>query len=152
VALCFLPILFLLVVTVVKPLLLPTSVSLPAAAALLAAIRLAYLSTPPALVAACCVSGLLEALTPLSIIAGAIILFQTMHHTKVLGRAGWGRRLCGRCALSSVAGSNRRVPKWTPAPSTPPQPIHPHPPNSACPGCWASSSPCRPATPWRRYS
>jgi hypothetical protein len=37
--LCLLPIVFLVVVTVVKQLLLPTSVSLPAAAAMLAFIR-----------------------------------------------------------------------------------------------------------------
>jgi L-lactate permease len=45
--------------------------------------RLAYLSTPTVLVAACVVGGLLEALTPLSIITGAIMLFQSMQHTKV---------------------------------------------------------------------
>jgi hypothetical protein len=45
--------------------------------------RLAYLSTPTVLVAACVVGGLLEALTPLSIITGAIMLFQAMQHTKV---------------------------------------------------------------------
>lgn len=48
--------------------------------------RLAYLSTPTVLVAACVVGGLLEALTPLSIITGAIMLFQTMQHTKVSPR------------------------------------------------------------------
>ncbi|WIA11159.1 hypothetical protein OEZ85_011296 [Tetradesmus obliquus] len=82
--LCLLPIVFLIVVTMVKQLLLPTSVSLPVAAAMLAFIRLAYLSTPTVLVAACVVGGLLEALTPLSIITGAIMLFQTMQHTKCL--------------------------------------------------------------------
>jgi len=87
--LCVLPIVFLLLVTVVKQLLLPTSVSLPVAAAMLAFIRLAYLSTPAVLVSACCLSGLLEALTPLSIITGAIMLFQTMQHTKVGWMAGW---------------------------------------------------------------
>lgn len=34
-------------------------------------------------VCAACISGLLEALTPLSIITGAIMLFQAMQHTKV---------------------------------------------------------------------
>ncbi|KAI8463143.1 MAG: L-lactate permease-domain-containing protein [Monoraphidium minutum] len=84
VILCLLPLAFLVAVTLVKRIMLPTSVSLPAAAALMAAIRLAYLSAPPALVAACVVSGLLEALTPLTIIGGAIALFQTMEHTGCL--------------------------------------------------------------------
>ncbi|KAF8068175.1 hypothetical protein HT031_001861 [Scenedesmus sp. PABB004] len=84
VVLCLLPILLLIAVTVVKQILLPTSVSLPLAAALLAFIRLAYLSSDPVEVAACLLAGLLEALTPLSIIAGAILLFQTMHETMCL--------------------------------------------------------------------
>jgi lactate permease len=71
-------------VTLVKRIALPTRVSLPLAAGAMALIRLAYLSSPPALVASCVVSGLLEALTPLSIIAGAILLFQTMDHTGCL--------------------------------------------------------------------
>jgi hypothetical protein len=56
--------------------------------------RLAYLSSPPLLVCAACVSGLLEALTPLSIITGAIMLFQAMHHTKVRAGVGAARRGC----------------------------------------------------------
>lgn len=84
VVLCLLPLVFLVVVTLVRRVMLPTAVSLPAAAALMAVIRLAYLSSSPALVASCVVSGLLEALTPLTIIAGAIALFQTMQHTGCL--------------------------------------------------------------------
>jgi L-lactate permease len=41
-----------------------------------AVIRLAYLSADPTYISACCISGLLEALTPLSIITGAIMLFE----------------------------------------------------------------------------
>ena len=78
--LCVTPLAFLILVTTVKRVLLPTTVSLPAAAAMLALIRLAYLATPPTLVAACVVSGLLEALTPLSIVTGAIMLFEAMQH------------------------------------------------------------------------
>lgn len=85
-ALCLLPLVFLVVVTVVKKLLLPTSISLPISAVMLAFIRMAYLGTPSNFVMACMVSGLFEALTPLSIVTGAIMLFQTMHHTKVSGR------------------------------------------------------------------
>lgn len=50
VLLCLLPILFLLLTTLLKPLMLPSSSSLPLAAALLALVRLAYLSSPPLLV------------------------------------------------------------------------------------------------------
>lgn len=51
--------------------------------------RLAYLSSPGLLVCAACVSGFLEALTPLSIISGAIMLFQAMQHTKVRPGRFW---------------------------------------------------------------
>lgn len=84
VILCILPLVFLVAVTLVRRIALSTRVSLPAAAVMMAFIRLAYLASPPALVAACVVSGLLEALTPLSIVAGAILLFQAMEHTRCL--------------------------------------------------------------------
>lgn len=58
--LCLLPILFLLVTTLLRPLCLNSSVSLPLSAALLALIRLAYLSSPPLLVLAHVVVGSLE--------------------------------------------------------------------------------------------
>jgi lactate permease len=85
-------------VTLVKRIALPTRASLPLAAAMMALIRLAYLSAPPALVAGCVVSGLLEALTPLSIIAGAILLFQVMDHT---GCLEW----IMRCSPGGVRGA-----------------------------------------------
>jgi hypothetical protein len=64
---------------------------------LLCRCRLAYMSSPTVLVAACVVGGLLESLTPLSIITGAIMLFQTMHHTKVSWAAllPWPRKIIG---------------------------------------------------------
>jgi hypothetical protein len=63
--------------------------------------RLAYLSTPTVLVAACVVGGLLEALTPLSIITGAIMLFQAMHHTKVTTHV-CAQPWCRVCSLDGV--------------------------------------------------
>lgn len=81
--LCILPILFLVTVTVWKRVALPTRTSLPLAAAMLGFIRLSYFSEAPQLVASCTVSGLLEALTPLTIIGGAILLFQSMEATRV---------------------------------------------------------------------
>lgn len=81
---CLLPILFLLVTTLVKPLALPSSTALPLSAALLALIRLAYLSSPPLLVLAHCVVGSLEGLVPLAVIFGAVLLFETMAATGCL--------------------------------------------------------------------
>eukprot|EP00884_Botryococcus_braunii_P016897 jgi/Botrbrau1/3891/Bobra.0183s0112.1 len=63
---------------------LPTSISLPVSALMMMLIRLAYLAAPPNFIMATILSGFLEVLTPLSIIFGAILLFQTMHHTKCL--------------------------------------------------------------------
>lgn len=81
--LCLLPIALLLLTTLLRRLSLPSGTSLPAAAALLAFIRLAYFSCPPVLVAGSVLKGVLEALTPLSVIYGAILLFETMQHTMV---------------------------------------------------------------------
>jgi hypothetical protein len=69
------------------------------------------LSASPALVASCVVSGLLEALTPLSIISGAIALFQAMQHT---GCLAWlmgepaARLLVLGVALERVSGGAAR--------------------------------------------
>jgi L-lactate permease len=80
VIMCLLPILFLLVATL-KPSPLPTTQSLPGAALLLFLIRLMYLASDPLLVCASVVAGLHEALSPLSIMFGAIFLFETMEAT-----------------------------------------------------------------------
>lgn len=84
VLLCLLPILFLLVVTLVRPVLLPSGISLPLSALLLALVRLAYLSSPPLLVLAHSAVGALEGLVPLAVIFGAILLFEAMAYTGCL--------------------------------------------------------------------
>jgi len=78
-----LPIAFLIFVTISKKP-WPTTLSLPTAAAVLAVIRLAYFASDPLLVSSAIVRGLHEALTPLSIMAGAITLFETMEATACL--------------------------------------------------------------------
>lgn len=80
VLLCVLPIFFLIVVTV-KPNPWKTTLSLPVAAVIMYLVRLMYLGLDPLLTNACLVSGLHEAATPLSIMMGAITLFQTMEAT-----------------------------------------------------------------------
>jgi L-lactate permease len=83
VILCLLPIIFLVTVTLLpKP--LKTTVSLPSAAAIMWAVRLMYLNSDVVLTFGCVVAGLHEALTPLSIVAGAIFLFETMEATMCL--------------------------------------------------------------------
>lgn len=72
-----LPILYLIYATV-KPNPTPTTVSLPVAAFLLFLIRVGYLGSDPLLSTASVILGILEAITPLSIMAGAILLFQVM--------------------------------------------------------------------------
>lgn len=81
--LCLLPILFLVLATVVRYIQMSTSTSLPLAAALLWVIRLSYLELDPNYTNAAVVFGLLDALKPLSIVTGAICLFQAMEATKV---------------------------------------------------------------------
>jgi hypothetical protein len=83
VVMCLVPIAFLVVVTVVKPLRLKTSVSLPLSAAILYIIRLAYFGLDPNFTNATVIYGLLDTLTPLSIITGAICLFEAMEETEV---------------------------------------------------------------------
>lgn len=55
-----------------------TTVSLPLAAMFMFLVRLMYLESDPLLTCAAVILGLHEALTPLSIMAGAITLFETM--------------------------------------------------------------------------
>ena len=83
---CLLPIIFLIVATVppcgLKA--MPTTQSLPLAAFLMAAVRLLYLASDPLLVAGSVVKGVHEAITPLTIMAGAICLFETMEATNCM--------------------------------------------------------------------
>ena len=84
VLLCLSPIALLIYVTMKRHNPWPTTVSLPVAAGLLALIRLAYFGSDPLLVASAIVRGWHEACTPLSIMAGAIGLFETMEATNCL--------------------------------------------------------------------
>lgn len=77
---CLLPIIFLLAVTL-KPNPLPTTVSLPAAAVMMFLIRVMYLGSNPTLCSGAIISGFHEALSPLTIMFGAIVLFETMEAT-----------------------------------------------------------------------
>ena len=83
VLLCLLPVAFLVGVTLMpKP--LPTTKSLPLAAFLMFLVRLMYLQNDPLLTCASVILGFHEALTPLSIMAGAITLFETMEATNCM--------------------------------------------------------------------
>jgi L-lactate permease len=78
--LCLLPIVYLLFATLKKnP--IPTTVSLPFSAFFLFLTRVMYLGSNPLLVCASVISGFHEALAPLSIMCGAIFLFETMEST-----------------------------------------------------------------------
>ncbi len=70
------PLIFLLLVTLVKPLQLPSRTSLPVTAVLMAVVQLAYLANSPSEVAGMALAGCLQAITPLSVVFGAILLFQ----------------------------------------------------------------------------
>jgi L-lactate permease len=81
--LCLLPIIFLVYATLkAKP--IPTTLSLPIAAMILWWIRLAYLRLDVIQTCAAVILGFHEALTPISITAGAITLFETMEATLCL--------------------------------------------------------------------
>lgn len=80
---CLLPILYLVYATV-KPNPTPTTRSLPFSAVIMFLVRLMYLGSDPILTAGCVLLGFHEAITPLSIMAGAIMLFETMEATKCL--------------------------------------------------------------------
>ncbi len=83
VVLALLPVILLIYVTM-KSQPWPTTVSLPVAALLLAFIRLAYFRSDPILVGGAIILGLHEAITPLSIMAGAVTLFESMEATYCL--------------------------------------------------------------------
>lgn len=61
-----------------KPQGMPSHKALPLVALLMYAVKLVYFAEDPSLVNATVVQGLLSALTPLSIIAGAILLFKML--------------------------------------------------------------------------
>ena len=80
---CLLPVIFLIWATLKKQP-LPTTTSLPTAAFFMYLVRLMYLKSDPLLTNAAVILGFHEALTPLSIMAGAITLFETMEATYCL--------------------------------------------------------------------
>lgn len=84
VVVCLLPIGFLVAVTLVNRIALPSRASLPIAAALMGCVSLAYLGLPPLTVVPALVAGCLEASIPLSVVFGAILLFQSMQYTKCM--------------------------------------------------------------------
>ena len=63
---------------------MPTTQSLPLAALLMFVVRTAYIGSDPLQTCSAVVLGLLEAVTPLSIMAGAIMLFEAMEATLCL--------------------------------------------------------------------
>lgn len=80
VIMCLLPIFFLLVATL-KPKPMATTTSLPLAALIMFLVRTMYLGSDPLLCSACIISGVHEALSPITIMGGAILLFETMEAT-----------------------------------------------------------------------
>lgn len=71
----------------------PATVTLPVTAAAAAVVRAGYLGSPASVLAAAVVGGALEAITPLSIVAGAMTLFAVMDATG-----------CLRWATAALAG------------------------------------------------
>ncbi|KAL7528510.1 hypothetical protein ACHAXR_002486 [Thalassiosira sp. AJA248-18] len=86
VIMCLLPIIFLVGATIPPFGMMPLSTtrSLPMSAGFMFLVRLMYLGSDPLLVCGSIVKGIHEALTPLSIMAGAICLFETMEATRCL--------------------------------------------------------------------
>jgi len=86
VIMCLLPIIFLVCATIppfgMKA--MPTTKSLPLAAFLMVLVRLMYLGSDALLVCGSVVKGVHEAITPLTIMAGAICLFETMEVTRCM--------------------------------------------------------------------
>ena len=78
--LAILPIL-LLIGLLTKPDPAPSYIALPLAAALVLVIKLLWFGTSPAALSADVLLGLLQALTPITIIFGAVFLFKTMEHS-----------------------------------------------------------------------
>jgi hypothetical protein len=87
VVLCLLPIVFLVVTTLWRPVRLSTTTSLPLAALTMWFIRLAYLKLDANFTNSAVIYGLFDALKTLSIITGAICLFQSMEATMVRASA-----------------------------------------------------------------
>lgn len=83
VVLCLFPLVFLIVVTLSQRFRMATVASLPLAALMMWFVRLVYLGSKSNPVHAAVITGVLDALTPLCIIGGAILLFSTMQHTMV---------------------------------------------------------------------
>eukprot|EP00124_Ichthyophonus_hoferi_P001413 Ihof_evm2s73 gene=Ihof_evmTU2s73 len=83
VLMCLLPLIVLVVVTVI-PRPWKSTFSLPFSAAMMYVIRLAYLGAVPANASASIIAGALDTMTPISIVAGAIILFETMTYTRCM--------------------------------------------------------------------
>ncbi len=79
-ALAILPIL-LLIVLLTKPDPMPSHVALPLAAGTLLVLKILWFRAGPASISADVLLGLLEALTPITIIWGAVFLFKTMEHS-----------------------------------------------------------------------
>jgi lactate permease len=79
----FFPILFILYVTLKKGG-MSSSISLPFAAFLVYVIRLTYFRASPNLLHASIVAGMLDAITPITIVAAAVFLFETMDRTKCM--------------------------------------------------------------------
>lgn len=134
VVMCLVPILFLLLVTLVRRLSLPSRVSLPVSAALMVLIRLAYLSADPREVMSSAIGGCLEALVPLSVVFGAISLFQSMQHTKVRSGGGGPARCLSGGATRICRGTRARRASCCLYERQPPEPPrrdygpHPHRP------------------------
>jgi hypothetical protein len=84
VLLCLGPILFLIIVTVKPHNPFPTTTSLPLAAIMMYLVRLMYLQSDPIQTHAAVLLGIHEAFTPLSIMGGAIALFESMECTYCL--------------------------------------------------------------------
>eukprot|EP00172_Hildenbrandia_rubra_P001503 Plantae.Rhodophyta-Hildenbrandia_rubra.ctg20682.p1 GENE.Plantae.Rhodophyta-Hildenbrandia_rubra.ctg20682~~Plantae.Rhodophyta-Hildenbrandia_rubra.ctg20682.p1 ORF type:complete len:405 (-),score=37.85 Plantae.Rhodophyta-Hildenbrandia_rubra.ctg20682:370-1584(-) len=80
VILCLFPVVLLLLLTLLPPR-LPAHKTLPMAAVALYLIHLAYLGTPSDIVHSSVLSGALDTLTPLSIVASAMYLFETLKAT-----------------------------------------------------------------------
>lgn len=81
VILSLVPIAFLVTVTLVRRIRLPTRISLPVSAVMLYLFRLVYFGHPANFINASTLQGCLEWITPVSIAAGAISLFAVMDNT-----------------------------------------------------------------------
>jgi len=96
VIMCLLPIIALVIATL-KPNPWPTTTSLPVAAVLMWVVTLAYLGADPLQTCALVIKGLLSAWTPITIVAGAIFLFECMESSRCLD---WMRVMLKSLTLS----------------------------------------------------